>query len=177
MKEKKPFTERVVTELVKSGICSVEESKNIIKTFEESTITYFDAFLLEEALVDRVQLLKILAKVYATPAFDVKGYFFDHELLLLFPKDFLLENVFIPLKTDDETLFIIMNDPENFDVVETIGNYVSYNVEIQVGLSEDIEEAIEEYYNLDIVSGSMEDEDEEDGEEESMEDMDIVDFM
>jgi hypothetical protein len=175
MEEKKPFTQRVVAELVKRALCSAEESKNIITTFEESAIQHFDAFLLEEGLVQKAQLLNILAKVYETPAFDVTGYFFDHELLLLFPKDFLLENLFIPLKADDETLFIIMNDPENLDVVETIGNYVSYNVDIQVGLAKDIERAIEEYYNLDIVSESMEEEFEDD--EEEMEDADIVDFM
>ena len=97
-------------------------------------------------------------------------------MLLLFPRDFLVENLFIPLKTDEETLYIIMNNPADMELLETIGNYVSYNVEIQVGVSADILEAIEEYYDLDIVSDSIEEEETE-SDEEGEEDSDIVDFI
>lgn len=168
MVEKMSFVERMVAELINNTVCSVAESKNIIKTFEESSFEHFDMFLLEEELVSKEKLLKILSQVYEIPAFDVAGYFFDHELLLLFPKEFLMENFFIPLRIDDESLIIVMSNPEDMDTLETIGNYVSYNIETQIGLSENIIEAIEEYYNLNIVSNSVEgvedDEIEDDGE-------------
>jgi len=175
MEKKVSFVERMVALLINEGVCSVDESKNIVKAFEESDTEHFDVFLLEEEWVDKEGLLKTLSKVYNLPSFDVTGYFFDHELLLLFPKDFLLENVFIPLRTDEETLFIIMSNPENMDALETIGNYVSYIIEVQAGISRDILEAIQEYYTLDVVSAdTMEDEDED---EEGEEDADIVSFM
>ena len=156
MMEKMSFLERVITEMVNNGICSVKESKNIITTFEESSQEQFDMFLLEEELIEKGPLLKILSKVYKTPVFDVKGYFFDHELLLLFPKNFLMKNFFIPLSVEDETLTIVMSNPEDADTLERISNYVPYNVDVQVALSGNILEAIEEYYDLDIVSDSLE---------------------
>lgn len=175
MEKKVSFVERMVASLINDGICSVDESKNIVKAFEDSDTEHFDVFLLEEEWVDKEGLLKTLSKVYDIPAFDVTGYFFDHELLLLFPKDFLTENLFIPLRTDEETLFIIMNNPENIEVLETIGNYVSYSISVQVGISRDILEAITEYYTLDVVTADTLDDDE--GDEEGEEDADIVDFI
>ena len=176
MEKKVSLVERVTAELINEGICSVDESKNIAAAYDESSTEHFDMFLLEEEWVDKGKLLKILSNIYEVPSFDVTGYFFDHELLLLFPRDFLVENLFIPLKTDEETLYIIMNNPADMEVLETIGNYVSYNVEIQVGVSADILEAIEEYYDLDIVSDSIEEEETE-SDEEGEEDSDIVDFI
>lgn len=175
MKEKLSFVDRVVAELINEGICSVAESKILAATFEDSAQEHFDIFLLEEETVGKEQLLKMLSNIYQVPLFDVNGYFFDHELLLLFPKDFLKKHIFIPISEEGETLSIVMNDPENLDALEEIGNYVSHNVDIQVGLSDDILAAIEEYYSLDVVSDSTEEDDFSD--EVGEEDSDIVDFI
>jgi len=194
MVEKMSFVERVVAELINEGICSVGESKNIVKTFEESSQEHFDMFLLEEELVNKSKLLKLLSRMYEVTPFDVMGYFFDHELLVMFPKEFLMENFFIPLQIDGETLTIVMSNPEDMDTLEEIGNYVSYNIDVQVGLSANIVDAVEEYYSLDIVSDSVEhvgDDEIEEGEEaigdgmeeiqslvgKSMEEIEPIDFM
>jgi hypothetical protein len=176
MEEKLSPVDRVGTELIHQSICSADELGNIVKTFTEGSQKHFDAFLLKKGIVEKDQLLKILSTVYEVPLFDVSGYFFDHELLLMFPKEVLQKHLFIPVSEEGETLSIVMNDPANLDVLEEIGNYVSHNIDIQVGLSSDILVAIEEYYNLDVISDSVEDEEFQD-DEENEEDADLIDFI
>ena len=175
MEQHKNFGDRLMEILIHEKICSQNDAVDILTMFKDSSKGRIDSFLLEENIVEKEKLLSALSKVYEVSSFDVKGYFFDHELLLLFPKDFLLENVIIPLKTEEDMLTVIMSNPEDDDLLETIGNYVSYDLNVKVGIAQDILDAIEEYYSIDVVSKAIEAE--EMVENDEPDDSDIVDFI
>lgn len=177
MAKKSDFVTRLATALVRIQVFSDQEADNLIKEFKGRAKGRIDEFLLDEAIIDRETLLKALQVVYETAPFDVRGHFFNHQLLVFFPKDFLMSKSIIPLDVDDEIMTIVMSNPEDEETLEILGRYVSYSVNVFVGIQRDINDAVEEYYDEDVVTADMQEADEETPEDELEEDTDIVDMM
>lgn len=176
MIKKQIFVNRLADTFVKLQVFSPDEAESLVKEFQGRAKGRIDDFLLDEGIVDRETLLKSLQSVYGLMPFDVRGHFFNHQLLLFFPKDFLLNKGFIPLDVDDEIMTIVMSNPEDEDTLDTLSRYVSYNVNVFVGIRRDITDAIEEYYDEDVVTADIS-EQEKDIEEDGMEDSDIIDII
>lgn len=169
------FVSKLADAFVKLQVFSAEEAESLVKEFQGRAKGRIDDFLLDEGIVDRETLLKALQAVYGVAPFDVRGHFFNHQLLLFFPKDFLLNQGFIPLDVDDEIMTIVMSNPEDEETLDTLSRYVSYNVNVFVGIRRDISDAVEEYYDEDVVTSDIT-EQETDVEDDGMEDPDIVDL-
>jgi hypothetical protein len=141
------FVSGFVQTLVRMNIMKKEEGQAADTAFHDSAKENFVDFLLEEGLVDREDILKALSQYYQVPAFDVVGHFFEHHLLHQFPKDVMLRNAFIPLEVDENMLIVVASEPNNPDLLSIIGENVSYDVRIDVGIRLDIIDAVEEYYD------------------------------
>ncbi len=176
MLKKEMFVSRLADALVKLQIFSAQEAESLVKEFQGRAKGRIDDFLLDEGIVDRETLLKALQAVYGIAPFDVRGHFFNHQLLLFFPKDFLINQGFIPLDVDDEIMTIVMSNPEDEETLDTLSRYVSYNVNVFVGIRRDVSDAVEEYYDEDVVTSDIA-EQETDIEDDGMDDSDIVDII
>lgn len=176
MAKKQIFVTRLADAFVKLQVLSAEQAESLVKEFQGRAKGRIDDFLLDEGIVDRETLLKALQAVYGLAPFDVRGHFFNHQLLLFFPKDFLINQGFIPLDVDDEIMTIVMSNPEDEETLDTLSRYVSYNVNVFVGIRRDIADAIEEYYDEDVVTSDIV-EQETDVKEDGMEDSDIIDII
>ncbi|MFC1842489.1 hypothetical protein ACFLYU_02430 [Candidatus Dependentiae bacterium] len=128
-------------------VFSRDESKAMQKAFEASEKEQFDDFLLEEGLVEEGDLLKALSQYYQVPSFDVLGYFFDHNLITKFPRDFLLREAIIPLEVDENILSVVVSEPDKDGLESMIREYVSYDIVLMVGLRRDICDAVKEFYD------------------------------
>jgi hypothetical protein len=140
------FVNGFVQTLVRMNIMQKEEGQAADKAFHDSAKENFVDFLLEEGLVDREDILKALSQYYQVPSFDVVGHFFEHNLLHQFPKDVMLRNAFIPIEVDENMLIAVASEPDNPELLNIIGENVSYDVRFDVGIRLDITDAIEEYY-------------------------------
>ena len=141
------FVNGFVQTLVRMNVMQKEEALAADKAFHDAAKENFVDFLLEEGLVEREDILKALSQYYQVPSFDVVGYFFLHHLLHQFPKGVMLRNAFIPLQVDENMLIVIASEPDNADLLSVIGENVSYDVRIDVGIRLDITDAVEEYYD------------------------------
>lgn len=175
MAEKNSFISRLAESLVKLQVMSEVEAESFEKEFAGRSRARIDEFLLDEGIIDRPTLLKALQNVYGMPTYDVRGQFFNHQLLLLFPKDFLMNKCIIPLDVDDEILTIIVGNPEDDETMEIVGNYVPYSVNVLVGIARDILDSVEEYYDEDVVTSDIH-EQETDVMDDGNDDSDIVDL-
>lgn len=144
----KTFVERLVDIFVQKNIVASDKAKAIKKLFYDRTKPSFVSFLIEEDLISREHILNALSEYYKVPAFDVVGYFFDHMLLHKFPKDVLLRNAMIPLEVDQSTLIVIAGQPDNPELLDILGDCVSYDIRFLVGIELDITDAIKEFYEL-----------------------------
>jgi len=145
---KETFVQEFCQILLKHNIITEKEIDSLSKAFKESEQEYFDDFLLEEGLIESADLLRGLSSYYKVPAIDVKGLFFENELLRKFPKEFLLQHSVIPYEVEDNMLFVISSRPEAEGLESAMREFVSYDVEFLVGISRDIQDAIEEFYDV-----------------------------
>jgi len=169
-----PFVSRLAASLVKLKVMSDEEADSFVKEFAGRTKGRIDEFLLDEGILDRETLIKALQNTYGIPAYDVRGHFFNHQMVLLFPKDFLMSKGIIPLDVEDDILTLVMSNPEDDETLEIVGNYVPYSINVVVGIRRDIVDAIEEYYDEDVVTADIH-EQETDILEDEQDDLDIID--
>jgi hypothetical protein len=157
MKKEISFVQRLTTSLLNNQAITQKEADSLVTMFHDRAKGRVDNFLLDEGMVEREELLKSLSDVYQVPYFDANGYFFEHELLHTFPKDVLISKGIIPLQVDEDVLIMLASNPEDTELLEVIGNSVSYDIQFNVGIYRDIMEAIEEYYDQSII---LEDEEE-----------------
>lgn len=175
MEKKHRFISRLADQLVKQNAIREVEAESLIKEFKDGSKSRVDYVLLDDGVIDRETMLKALQGVYGVVPFDVCGYFFNHELLLLFPKDFLINRGVIPLDVDSDMLTVVMSNPEDEETIEMLGNFVSYAINVFVGIERDIVDAIAEYYDEDIVTYENF-EQTQDVQDDGQDDSDIVDL-
>ncbi|MEX2438162.1 MAG: hypothetical protein WD449_02820 [Candidatus Babeliales bacterium] len=170
------FAQKLSKILVNNGAIAAKEGLELEEAFEDSDQVQFEDFLLEQGLIEKEDLLKALSDYYEVPFLDAEGYFFDHDLLVKFPQDFLVRNGIIPVEVDENTLVVLANDPAQDGLEEAIREFVSYDIEFWVELRQPIIDAVRDYYQVSITE---EPQDmtvrEEEIEEESEED--IVDIL
>ena len=147
MEKRETFAQALCQILVRQQVVSEAEGRALQRSFKNSEKENFDDFLLEEGLVEEVTLLRALSEYYQVPPVDVSGYFFDHQLLRNFPKDFLLRNRIIPLEMEDDIIIMAASEPDNADLLSSIGAYTSEDIQFRVGLSRDITDAVKEFYD------------------------------
>ncbi len=141
------FVEGLTKILVDRKFVSEQMAQDLKKAFKDSAKPYFDEFLLDEGLIEKDDLLEALAQYFQVPSFDVSGYFFKYQLLHMFPEDFLVRQVVIPLEVDEDEMVIVANDPSLPGLESLIRNYVSYDIVFQVGLRRDIIDQVRDYYD------------------------------
>jgi len=61
-------------------------------------------------------------------------------------EDFLKKHKIIPWKTEDDSLFLIMEDPFNFEILETVETLTDINVTPILGAESEIEEGLKKLY-------------------------------
>ncbi len=151
MRKGEKFINDLCAILEKNGAFTQQESKDSKKLFAQESEDEFDNFLLQEGLVAKQNLLKALSQYYHVPPFDVIGHFFDHDLVIKFPRDFLMRNEIIPLQEiNDNMLYVVAANPADENLLPAIGNYMSSDIQFLVGIGEDIQEAVDEFYDASI---------------------------
>jgi len=140
------FEEKLCNILVKNGNITERESQDLQKDFVGRNKENFDDFLLSESIIIKDDLLQALSECYEVPAFDTVGHFFKRNLLVQFPKDFLIRHAIIPLEREGNMLVMVASEPDNTNCLEEMGEYVSDDIRFFVSIKQDIFDAIEEYY-------------------------------
>ena len=120
--EHSSFVTRFAQALVKNKVMKEPEAESFIQEFHDRAKGNVVSFLLEEGIVEREDILKALASVFDVPSYDVRGHFFNHEILLLFPQEFLEEHSLIPLEIDEDIMkaIDILDDPFVYREVFTL---------------------------------------------------------
>ena len=134
----------------KQKLFTKEDIVALKKDFHDGSIDGFEDFLMEQGLIEKEDLLRALGIYYQTEAIDAEGFFFDHHLVTMFPKDEMLRNMFIPYEHDgdnEDVLTVLAANPNNPDLLSIIGKYVSYDIIVFVSLAGDIVDSVEEYYD------------------------------
>lgn len=147
--------------LVQLNYLSTEDAHALHEAFKRSEVERFEEFLLDEDVVNKEDLLKCLQIYYKLPAIDVVGILFEHNLIVKFPTEIMLNAGFIPYQRDGDILQVIAARPQDAELPEIISEYVSYESVFMVGIYRDICDAVKEFHDQALTT-IEEDEQEED---------------
>lgn len=148
MAEKNPgFAVKFADQMAELKIVTAQEAEDLKEGFAKSGRDNFIDFLLEEGIIDKEDILEALSEYYEVPSFDTDGHFFDHLLVRDFPKDFLMRHEIIPLEIDQTILVVIAANPADSNLAVAIGKIAPYEIEFYVGIAQDIQNAIRDFYD------------------------------
>ncbi len=74
-----------------------------------------------------------------TNEIDLKTTKIDYQLLAKFPAEFMIKNLFFPLKDHDTHMDVAMFDPENLDKISIVENFIHKRVNPIMAQKDDIE--------------------------------------
>jgi len=142
----KGYAESISEILCHHGVLSKNDVQSLKRDFKDSDPAQLNYFLLDEGLANKEELLLALSEYYEIPFFDVRGYQFTHELLELFPQNFLVSNAIIPIEFDGGLLTVVAGNPDAPDLMEKIQNFTQHHIEFRVGITRDIVDEARAYY-------------------------------
>jgi type II secretory ATPase GspE/PulE/Tfp pilus assembly ATPase PilB-like protein len=73
---------------------------------------------------------------------DLKSVKIDYQLLTKFPAEFMIKNLFFPLKEDEKSIEVAMFDPENLDKIGIVENFIQKRVIPFMAQKEEIEKIL-----------------------------------
>jgi len=98
--------------------------------------------LVKQGLVKADELAAVLSVQLNVPLIDLKRHQVQPEALRLIPEDMARKHTLIPLDVVGDSLIVVMADPEDIHTIEDIKAQSRMRVEVALGISSDIEQAI-----------------------------------
>jgi type IV pilus assembly protein PilB len=98
--------------------------------------------LIKQGLIKPEELAVILSIQLNLPLIDLKRHTVQARALRLIPEEMARKNMFIPMDIVNDSLIIVMADPEDIRTIEDIKVQAKMRVEVALGVRSDIERAI-----------------------------------
>jgi general secretion pathway protein E len=98
--------------------------------------------LLQEGLVKAEELAVVLSIQLNLPLIDLKRHTIQPQALRLIPEEMARKHILIPLDIMNDSLMVVMADPEDVRTIEDIKAQAKMRVEVALGVRSDIERAI-----------------------------------
>ncbi|WP_046173972.1 GspE/PulE family protein [Domibacillus indicus] len=133
--------------LVESGLIS-EEQLSLALTEKKSSQKLGDV-LLSRGFITEQQLIEVLEFQLGIPHVSLYRYPIDIKLLSLVSKDMAKKSLIIPLKKEENRLFVAMADPMDYFTVEDLRLATGFQIETAIATKQDILRAINKYYDMD----------------------------
>jgi type II secretory ATPase GspE/PulE/Tfp pilus assembly ATPase PilB-like protein len=111
------------------------------------------AILLQQGIINAEQVATILSIKLNLPLIDLKRHVIQPQALRLIPEDMARKHMFIPMDIVNDSLIVVMADPEDIRTIEDIKAQAKMRVEVALGIPSDIERAININYRS---SGAIE---------------------
>jgi type II secretory ATPase GspE/PulE/Tfp pilus assembly ATPase PilB-like protein len=102
--------------------------------------------LIKQGLVKAEDLAIVLSIYLNLPLIDLKRHEVQPRALLLIPEEMARKHSIIPLDIVNDSLMVVMADPEDVRTIEDIKAQVKMRVEVALGVQSDIERAIDLKY-------------------------------
>ena len=109
--------------------------------------------LLKQGMVKAEELAVVLSIQLKLPLIDLKRHSVQPEALRLIPEEMARKHALIPLDIVNNSLMVVMADPEDIRTIEDIKAQAKMRVDVALGVRSDIERAINIHYRS---SGAIE---------------------
>ena len=131
--------------LVEENIITAEQLQNALE-LQRGQGGKLGDFMLNQGLLKPEQLAEAISVQLNMPLIDLKRHMIQPDALKLIPQEIAREHTLIPLDVIDNSLVVVMADPENISVIERIMSSSKMSVKAALGISSDIQRAIDLNY-------------------------------
>lgn len=104
--------------------------------------------LLQLGFISEQRLIEVLEFQLGIPYVSLYKYPIDTKLLNIVPKETAERNKLIPLKKENNKLFVAMADPMDFYAIDDLRLSTGFQIEVVIATKEDIYKSINKYYSL-----------------------------
>ena len=130
--EEKYLTE---TELKKAKKIQIKDNKLL------------DEVLIEEGIITKDKMIEILALKMGLPHVNLSNMYVSPEVVKLVPEYLARKYMALPIKKDGTTLLIALSDPLNFFAIDDLKLVTNHDIRVVIASKNEIQKAIEIYYN------------------------------
>ena len=156
--------------LVESGLITEDQlSKALEEKLPEEKL---GDTILREGYITEQQLIEVLEFQLGVPHINLHQYAIDQDVIQLVPKDLAKRYQLMPVRTEDNQLFVAMADPMDYFAMEELRMVTGYQIVPAIATKDDLQRTIAKYYDL---QESLEEAMGEFVQEEEVEDVGITD--
>lgn len=103
------------------------------------------------------EISEVLEYQLGIPSVELDKYYIDQEAIALVAEEFARNNNIMPMKREDNKLYIAMDDPLNIVLINDLEIISGLEVEARIAPAEDIQAAIDQYYSKKTAEKAVED--------------------
>lgn len=131
--------------LIESGLLTDEQLMTTLK--EKTRDERLGDALLQRGYITEQQLIEVLEFQLGIPHVNLFRYPFDPKLFNIVPKGLAKQKMIVPLKKDDDKLFVAMADPMDYNTIEDLRLSTGFHIETAIASKDDITRTITRYYD------------------------------
>ncbi|WP_409301961.1 GspE/PulE family protein [Peribacillus sp. SCS-155] len=133
--------------LVEAGLLAEDQLRSALE--EKSKDQRLGDVLLQKGYITEQQLIEVLEFQLGIPHVSLYRYPFDPTLFNLVSKETAKRNLLIPLKKDNDKLFVAMADPMDFYAIDDLRLATGFQIETAIATKDEILRTISRYYDTD----------------------------
>lgn len=134
--------------LADTGKVGLDEARAALQRLDGDTDAVWHEFV-SSGLVTEKEVFSSLARLYNQEFVDISELEIPSEALSVLPGPFCRSEKVIPLEIRGSYLFIGMDSPQNFKVVDEISSTAGYTPVVKVVTPTDLKEALNRYFRAD----------------------------
>jgi type IV pilus assembly protein PilB len=143
----KPQRRRLGDLLVEAGAVTEEQLQRAIGAKKDRQ--KLGEALIQEGIITEHQLMEILQEQLGIPYVSLYQYSIDKKILSLVSKQMAQQYSLIPLKIENEKLFVAMVDPLDFSAMDDLRMATGFQIERAIAAKEEVARAVNKYYGFD----------------------------
>ena len=125
-----------------------EEQLNIGLEKQRNTKKNLDDILVESGLVTAYQIAETFSRHLGIPVIKLSDYEIKLEIIQVLPENIIRNYQIIPVKIEQNTLYVAMADPLNLIALDEIRMVSKYKISPMIAAKKEILSVIDRYFNL-----------------------------
>ncbi|PYZ93636.1 type II secretion system protein GspE [Salipaludibacillus keqinensis] len=133
--------------LVETGLITPDQLSEALK--QKTDKQKLGDSLLQQGFITEQQLIEVLEFQLGIPHVSLYRYPIDTKVTSMISKEVAIRNFVMPLKREEDKLYIAMADPMDYFTIDDIRLSTGFQLEVAIATKDDIVRTIHKYYDLD----------------------------
>lgn len=132
--------------LVESGLITPEQLEMALN--DKSSEEKLGDALLRQGLITEQQLIEVLEFQLGVPHINIHQYPIEPETIQLVPQEIAKRYQVMPIRTENNQLFVAMADPMDYFAIEELRMATGFQIVPAIATKDELQRAITKYYEL-----------------------------